>query len=103
MLSAWPSLRCSLALLNSLQRAPCRVDNGFGRETELAIQSLVIGGRAVVLDGDAFPRVAHEAVPRLRDAGLDGHPGTDRRRDDLVAVRLVLRVEPLHTRHRDHT
>ena len=60
------------------------------------------GAGAVVVDADDPAGVADDLAPAAGDPGLDADPRLDGRRDDRVAVGLVLLVEPLPARHRDH-
>src|SRR3712207_2846481 len=50
-----------------------RQHHGPGGESELLVERLVGGRRAVVLERDGPAGVADDAVPGHRDAGLDGH------------------------------
>ena len=88
--------------LGRRHRVPGRGHHRLGREAELAEQRPGVGGGAEVLDGDAAAGVADQLAPAHRDPRLDGDAGADRRRQDGVAVRVVLDVEPLAARHRDH-
>src|SRR6476620_7153593 len=78
-----------------------RVGDGLGGDAELLVDTGVVGGRPVVLDGDAAAVVADDLVPALFEAGFDGDPRLDRRGDNGLAVRRLLIVEPLTARHRD--
>src|SRR5690606_25801474 len=84
------------------QTAARRRDHGLGGDAELPVERREIGGGAEVLQRDDLARVAGEPVPRLRDSGLDDHPGPHRRRKDLLPVGPVLAIEPLHTGHGHH-
>ena len=77
------------------------VGHGLGGDAVLARRSARSRRGAVVLDGHDPAVVADDLAPALGDAGLDGDPGLDDRRDDGLAVGRLLLVEPLAARHRD--
>ena len=55
--------------------------HGLGGDAELAVDPVVVGRRAVVLERDDPAVVADDLAPALGDAGLDRDPRLDRRRD----------------------
>src|SRR3954465_5556137 len=69
-------------------------------EAELLVELLIVGRGTEVLQRDATAGVADDLVPPLGARGLDGHTGPHCGGQDLVAVRVVLRGEPLPARHR---
>ncbi len=71
------------------------------REAELLEDRAGRGARAEVVDADDRPLVARVALPAQRDAGLDRDALPHGRRQDAVAVRLVLGLEPLPAGERD--
>src|SRR5262245_3092191 len=84
------------------QAVPGGPHHVFSSNTELLVEDPVRGGGAVVIQADDLARVADQPVPGHRHRRLDRDPGPDRRRQYLVSVGLLLRVEPLQARHRDH-
>ena len=71
-------------------------------EAELLEEHRAGRAGAVVADADDPAGVADDVPPARADAGFDADPGQDVRRDDRVAVGLILLVEPLPAGHRDH-
>src|SRR6476646_10166257 len=61
-------------------------DDGFCRDAELAVDRLVVGRGAEVVDADDAPGVADVVAPAERHRGLDADPRTHRGREHLVAV-----------------
>src|SRR5690606_35507223 len=76
--------------------------DGFPAAPELWELPGEVGRVAVVLERHAPAVVADDLAPALGDAGLDGDPGLHRGRDDGLAVRRLLGVEPLAAGHRHH-
>ena len=74
------------------------VGHAVDREAELLEDRPGGGARPEVVDPDDRALVADVALPAQRHARLDGYALRHRRRQDLVAVRLVLRLEPLPAR-----
>src|SRR5512132_3049181 len=79
-----------IAGLRGLAALPGGGHDGLVGEAELLVQERVGGAGAVVGEADDAPGVADELAPAHGDAGLDAHPGTHGRRQDVVLVRLVL-------------
>src|SRR5690606_27173281 len=77
-------------------------DGRLGRDAELLVETLVVGGGAVVLEAHAPAGVADDLVPALGDRRLDRDTGLDRRRQDGLLVGVVLEGEPLARGHGDH-
>src|SRR5688572_20540101 len=93
--------RDGVAGAGRLQALPGGGHDGLVGEAELLVEHGVGGAGPVVAEPDDPARVADELAPAHRDAGLDAHPGTDRRGQHLVLVGLVLVGEPLDAGHRD--
>ena len=72
------------------------------REPELLEDRPGRGRRPVVVEPDDCSGVADPALPAERHARLHGDPGANRRRQDRIAIRLVLELEPLPAGKRDH-
>src|SRR5690606_92076 len=70
--------RSSCLPADSGQRVARGRGDGLGGEAELLEEDGTGGGRPVVLERDGPAVRAQPAVPALRDAGLDAHPGADR-------------------------
>ena len=83
---------------------PAARKHGPGRDLLVRLERLARG------ETDEAPRpapapappVAH-TPPALTDSRFDTHPGTDRRRQDLLLVAAGLSVEPLPAGHGHHT
>ena len=73
--------------------APGDVGDALDREPELLEDRAGGRRRAEVVEPDDRPLVADPALPAERDAGLDADALADARRQDRVAVRLVLGLE----------
>ena len=95
---------------SSVGMRPCRpsrttrrrdVGDAIGGEPELLEDRAGRRRRAEVVEPDDRALVADPALPAERDADLDADPLADGRRQDRVAVRLVLGLEPLPARQRD--
>ena len=80
---------------------PGDVGDAVGGEPELLEDRAGRRRRAEVVEPDDRALVADPALPAERDAGLDADPLADGRRQDRVAVRLVLALEALPARERD--
>src|SRR5699024_7285618 len=78
-------------------------DDRLGGDPELLVQGLVRSRGTEVLQAHRHTGVADVLAPAQGHTGLDGDPSTHRGGQDLLAVALALGLEPLHTRHRDHT
>src|SRR5665647_701682 len=77
----------------------CRHDGSRG-EAELTEQRRGVSRRAVVVNADDAAGVPDDVAPTQWHCSLDTHAGPDVRGEDLVAIALVLIVEPLAARHR---
>src|SRR5687768_4508381 len=84
-----------------LQALPGSGHDRLVGEAELLVEDGVGGAGPVVGEADDPAGVADELAPAHGDAGLDAHPGADRRGEHLVLVGLVLVGEPLDARHGD--
>ncbi len=75
--------------------APTDVSDARGREPEVLEDRARRRRRAEMVEPDDRALVADPALPAERDTDLDADTLADVRRQDLIAIRLVLGVEPL--------
>lgn len=76
-------------------RLPHRGHDRLGRDAELLEEAVIVGRRAVVLEGDRAAGVADQAVPAQRETSLDTDTRPDPARQDLLAIPVALLGEPL--------
>jgi len=86
------------------QQRPHHLGGSLRGELELLEQAIAGGGGAEALHREHRARIGGVPLPAERRPGLDAQADADRRRQDLVAVGLGLRLEqlPRGQRHDAH-